>query len=88
MTITTELIVSKVMELNPPTRKKLLRELQKKSFFKSSLIEISSENNVTAATMQNFMNGYAGNSQKKLLTYIFDNIHIGFEKILEKYINF
>lgn len=76
------------MELNPPTRKKLLRELQKKSFFKSSLIEISSENNVTAATMQNFMNGYAGNSQKKLLTYIFDNIHIGFEKILEKYINF
>ena len=88
MTITTELIVSKVMELNPPTRKKLLRELQKKSFFKMSLIDISSENNVTAATMQNFMNGYAGNSQKKLLTYIFDNIHIGFEKILEKYINF
>jgi hypothetical protein len=53
-----------------------------------SLIDISSENNVTAATMQNFMNGYAGNSQKKLLTYIFDNIHIGFEKILENYINF
>jgi hypothetical protein len=88
MTITTELIVSKVMELNPPTRKKLLRELQKKGFFKMSLIDISSENNVTAATMQNFMNGYAGNSQKKLLTYIFDNIHIGFEKILENYINF
>ena len=76
------------MELNPLNRKKLLRELQKKSFFKMSLIDISSENNVTAATMQNFMNGYAGNSQKKLLTYIFDNIHIGFEKILEKYINF
>ncbi len=76
------------MELNPPTRKKLLRELKKTGFFKMSLIDISSENNVTAATMQNFMNGYAGNSQKKLLTYIFDNIHIGFEKILEKYINF
>ena len=88
MTITTELIVSKVMELTPLNRKRLLRELQKEGFFKSSLIDISSENNVTAATMQNFMNGYAGNSQKKLLTYIFDNIHIGFEKILEKYINF
>lgn len=76
------------MELNATTRSKLLRELQKKGFFKMSLIGISSENNVTAATMQNFMNGYAGNSQKKLLTCIFDNIHIGFEKILEKYINF
>ena len=88
MTITTELIVSKVMELNPLNRKRLLRELQKKGFFKSSLIEISSENNISAATMQNLMNGYGGNSQKKVLTYIFDNIHIGFEKILEKYINF
>lgn len=88
MTITTELIVSKVMELTPLNRKLLLRELQFESFFKSSLIEISSENNISAATMQNLMNGYGGNSQKKVLTYIFDNIHIGFEKILEKYINF
>lgn len=88
MTITTELIVSKVMELTPLTRQKLLRELQNEGFFKSSLIEISSENNISPATMQNLMNGYAGNSQKKVLTYIFENIHIGYEKILEKYINF
>ena len=88
MTITTELIVSKVMALNPLNRKRLLRELQTEGFFKSSLIEISSENNISPATMQNLMNGYGSNSQKKVLTYIFENIHIGYEKILEKYINF